>query len=456
MRRVRLPRWARGLVAALTRDMAKNTFWIVSSSVVNMALGLVVTALTARYFGPAQFGRFNYALALVVLFTAFSTLGLETLTVRSLVAGDHEQSEVMGTSLILRLCGGLVLTGISLGTVFVLEPNDRGVWVLVLLLSLMMFLRAGDVIDYWFQSRLKSKIAGLIRIGSYTIASALKVLLIVCGGTIYQFAAIYSLDALVVGIALAIAFRHLNRGAPRWRWDVGYAKYILARSWYVMLSGLAGTVYMRVDQVMLGAMIPDKTTLGIFAAAVTVATMWWFIPAALISSVNPGIMRASKEDRTLYMSRVQDLYTMVAWLALGFCFFFAVLADVIVRIIYGSAYAGAAGMLRASIFAGVFALMGSARTSWLICEGLQRYSLVSSTGGAAINVLLNLYLIPRMGGYGAAIATVAAQVGSVLMIPMLFRETRVSTYMMMRALDPRRAYHLSLRLLNLGGPALSG
>jgi O-antigen/teichoic acid export membrane protein len=293
MRRVRLPRWARGLVAALKRDMAKNTFWIVSSSVVNMALGLVVTALTARYFGPTEFGRFNYALALVVLFTAFSTLGLETLTVRSLVAGDHEQPEVMGTSLILRLCGGLVLTGISLGTVFLLEPNDRGVWVLVSLLSLMMVLRAGDVIDYWFQSRLKSKIAGLIRIGSYTIASAVKVLLIVCGGTIYQFAAIYSLDALVVGIAFAIAFRHLNRGAPRWRWDADYAKYILARSWYIMLSGLAGTVYMRVDQVMLGAMFTDKTTLGVFAAAVTVATMWYFIPAALISSVNPGIMRAS-------------------------------------------------------------------------------------------------------------------------------------------------------------------
>ena len=122
-RRAWPPRWARGFIATLRRDMAKNTFWIVASSVVNMSLGIVVTALTARYFGPTEFGRFNYALALVVLFTAFSTLGLETLTVRSLVTRDHAQSVVMGTSLILRLCGGLVLTGISLGTVIVLEPT---------------------------------------------------------------------------------------------------------------------------------------------------------------------------------------------------------------------------------------------------------------------------------------------------------------------------------------------
>lgn len=447
MRRPRLPRWAKGLVAALSRDMAKNTFWIVGSSVVNMALGLVVTALTARYFGPTEFGRFNYALAIVVLFTAVSTLGLETLTVRSLVSADHEQHVVIGTSLFLRLGGGLVLTGISLGTVMVLEPDDRGVWALVALLSFMMVLRAGDVIDYWFQSRLKSRISGLIRISSYTIASALKVLLIVCGGSIYQFAAIYSLDALLVGIAFTIAFRHLNRGASRWRWDAAYAKHILSRSWYVMLSGLMGTVYMRVDQVMLGTMLPDKTTLGVFAAAVTLSTMWYFIPLALISSVNPGIMRANKEDKTLYESRVQDLYTMVAWMALGFCLIFVLLADVIVRIVYGPAYAGAAEILRVSVFAGLFATLGSARASWLICEGLQRYSLVYSTGGAVINVLLNLYLIPWMGGYGAAIATVSAQVASVLIIPMIFRETRVASHMMLRALDIRRAYKLARRLL---------
>lgn len=443
----RVPRWARGLVTALSRDMARNTFWIVGSSVVNMALGLVVTALTARYFGPTEFGRFNYALAIVVLFTAISTLGLETLTVRSLVSGDQEQHVVMGTSLILRLGGGLVLTVIALGTVMALEPDDRGVWVLVALLSFMMVLRAGDVIDYWFQSRLKSRIAGLIRIGSYAIVSALKVLLIVRGGTIYQFAAIYSLDALIVGFAFIIAFRHLNPGAPRWKWDGRYAKHILSRSWYIMLSGLMGTLYMRVDQVMLGTMISDKATLGVFAAAVTLSTMWYFIPLALISSVNPGIMRAAKNDRMLYLSRVQDLFTMVAWIALGFCLVFVVLADVVVQIVYGSAYSGAGDILRVSVFAGLFATLGSARASWLICEGLQRYSLVYSTGGALTNVLLNLFLIPRMGGYGAAIATVSAQVVSVLLIPMLFRDTRVASFMMLRSLDIRRAYRLGRRLL---------
>ena len=446
-RRAWPPRWARGFIATLRRDMAKNTFWIVASSVVNMSLGIVVTALTARYFGPTEFGRFNYALALVVLFTAFSTLGLETLTVRSLVTRDHAQSVVMGTSLILRLCGGLVLTGISLGTRIVLEPTDRGIGVLVSLLSLMMVLRASDVIDYWFQARLKSKIAGLIRIGSYAIASALKVLVIVADGSIYQFAAVYSIDAAIVGVAFAIVFRHLNRGDSRWKWDRSYAKDVLAQSWFIMLSGFMGTVYLRVDQVMLGTMESDKASLGVFAAAVALATMWYFIPAALISSVNPGIMRASRENKALYMSRVQDLYTMVAWMALGFCIFLAISADVIVQLVYGSAYGEAADILRVSVFAGVFAMLGSARAAWLICEGLQRYAVVYSTGGAAINVLLNLYLIPIMGGYGAALATVAAQATSVLLIPMLFRETRISTHMMLRALDIRRAHQLGLRFM---------
>lgn len=444
----RLPRWVKGLLASLSRDMAKNTFWIVGSSVVNMALGLVVTALTARYFGPTEFGRFNYALAIVVLFTAVSTLGLETLTVRSLVSGEREQHVVIGTSLILRLVGGLVLSGISLTTVVILEPDDRGVWVLVALLSLMMVLRAGDVIDYWFQSRLKARVAGLIRIASYTIASALKVMLIIYGGTIYHFAAVYSLDALFVGIAFVIAFRRLNRGDPRWKWDSRYARHVLSRSWFIMLSGFMGTVYMRVDQVMLGTMLPDKTELGVFAAATTLSAMWYFIPLALIASANPAIMRAKMEDKALYESRVQDLYTMVAWTALVFCFGFILFADVIVSIVYGAAYAGAAEILRVSVFAGLFATLGSARSSWLICEGLQRYAPIYSTVGAVISVFLNLCLIPLMGGFGAAIVTVVAQAVSVLVIPLFFRETRIASLMMVRALDFRRAFRTCRRLLS--------
>jgi len=225
------------MARAATTDMAVNSFWLMTSSIVNMALSLFVVAIAARYFGPETFGRFSYALSLVVLFTAISTLGLETLTVANLVSGSNRQSDVVGTSLILRLVGGVVLTAVAVATVSVLEPRDPGLQVLVALLSLMMVLKSIDVIDYWFQSRLLGKTASVIKMASYAIAALLKIWLIRSGGSIYEYAAIYALDALLVGVGFAVAYRRLNSNDARWSFDANYAKDVLGKSWYIMLSG---------------------------------------------------------------------------------------------------------------------------------------------------------------------------------------------------------------------------
>lgn len=418
-----------------------------TSSIVNMTVGLVVTAVAARYFGPESFGRFSYALSLVVLFTAFANLGLETLTVRSFLSGEYSQAEVLGTSLALRLLGGVLLTALSLTTVVLLEPGDRGLRVMVALFSLMMVFKSIDVIDYWFQSRQLARTASLIKISSYILVAALKVFVVFMHGNIYEYSALYVVDALMVGIGFFFAYRRLNGAAFLWKFHPAYAKHVLSRSWYLIVSGFMGTLYMRVDQVMLGSMSPDKGTVGIYAAAVTIAAMWFFVPAAVITSVNPSIMRSRVLDAVSYETRVQDLYVVIAWISLAFCLVVAVGADVIVAVVYGSAYAEAADVLRVGVFAGVFALLGSVRGTWLVCEELQRFSVVFNGGGAAINILLNLLLIPLYGAYGAAMATLAAQALAVMVLPLVFSDTRIATRMMLRGFSPRRALRLGLRVV---------
>jgi PST family polysaccharide transporter len=51
-----------------------------------------------------------------------------------------------------------------------------------------------------------------------------------------------------------------------------------------------------------------------------------------------------------------------------------------------------------------------------------------------INVLLNLLLIPRYGGLGAAIATLAAQIVAVWLATLLYRPTRPVFHMQLRAM----------------------
>lgn len=411
----------------------KNSGWLVGDKIFYMVIGVFVTAIVARYFGPENFGQFNYALAFVALFTAISTLGMETLTVKTLIDEGYDEGTILCTSLFMRLCGGVLLTLMAVAIIKIIEPNDTNLHILVAIMSFTMILKSLEVIEYWIQAYQKAKVSSLIRMCTYVVIAILKILMVVMGGTLITYALIYLLDAAIIGTALMIAYFRIREKVSLWRINLNYARHILSQSWYLILSGLMVTLYMRIDQVMLGAMLPDKFELGVYSAAVRVAEMWYFVPMSIITSFKPVIMNNKLTDEGSYIRSVQLLYTIVAWIGIGFGIFILLCSEPIVLLLYGEEYMKAASILSISIWAGTFAMLGSARGTWLICEGLQRYTPVYIFVGCISNILLNYFLIPFYGGFGAATATLVSQALVALIVPAFFKNTRVSTIMIINA-----------------------
>ena len=411
----------------------KNSGWLIGDRVFTMIIGVVVIAFVARYLGPEKYGQFNYAMAFVALFTVLSTLGLETLTVKSIVDKDYDEGTILCTSLFLRVFGGIVLTIIAVIIIRLIEPKDQNLHVLVLIMSFTMVLKSMEVIEYWIQAYQKAKVSSIIRMSVYVITAVLKIIFVIFKGNLIQYALIYMIDAVVIGSALMISYYKIRDDISPWKFSLKYAKSILSQSWYLILSGLMVTLYMRIDQVMLGSMLPTKTELGVYSAAVQIAELWYFVPMAIITSFKPVIMNKKKISENSYMKSVQLLYTIVAWIGIGFSVFILLFSKLIVNILYGAEFLKSASILSVSIWAGTFAMLGSARGVWLICEGLQRYSIAYIGAGCITNIILNYLLIPILGGYGAAVATLASQIIVALIAPSFFKETRVSSIMMLKA-----------------------
>lgn len=429
----------------VAKKVINNFSWLVGEKIFTMIIGVLITALIARYFGPEQYGKFNYALAIVSIFTVISVLGLETLTVKAIVDNKYDEGTILCTSLFLRLIGGVILTLVAYVTISIIQPNDNDLHILVFVMSFTMILKSFEVIEYWIQANQKGKVSSTIRIGSYIFGAILKLLLIIFKGGLLTFAIIYSIDALVIGVALLVAYFKIREKVLPWKLSIKYAKEILSKSWYLIISGFMVTIYMRVDQIMLGSMLQDKTELGLYSAAVRVAEMWYFVPMAVITSFNPIIMKNKKIDESSYYKSVQTLYNLVAWLGISFGVIILIFAKPIVSILYGPDYINASSILTISIWAGTFAMLGSARSSWLICENLQKYSMVYIFVGCITNIILNLFLIPSLKAYGAATATLISQILVVIIVPAIFKKTRVSAYMLIRAFSLKEI----LRYINL-------
>lgn len=411
----------------------KNSTWLVGDKVFTMIIGIFVIAVVARYFGPEKYGQYNYALSFVSLFTALSTLGLESLTVKAIVDKEYDEGMLLCTSLVLRVFGGIILTVLATVIIMIIEPNDSNLHVLVLIMSLTMVFKALEVIEYWIQAYQRAKISSILRMVTYVIISGLKIALVVLGGTIIHYTLIYMLSALIIGTALIIAYFRYRENKLKWRFSLSYSKSILSQSWYLILSGLMGTLYMQIDKVMLGTLMLTRTEVGVYSAASHVAQMWYFIPMAVIISVKPVIMSKKKIDEQSYLKSVQLLYTIIAFIGISFGIFILLFSNVIIGIIYGSDYAKAAEILSVSVWAGTFATLGSARSIWLISEGLQKYAMFLTGLGAVVNVVLNYILIPVLGGYGAAIATLVSQVTVAIIAPAFVKKLRISSVMIIRA-----------------------
>ncbi|WP_416262007.1 oligosaccharide flippase family protein [Gibbsiella quercinecans] len=58
-----------------------------------MGLGFIVSVWLARYLGPEKFGLFNYALAIIAIYTSVASLGMNGVVVRELIRAPEDFRE---------------------------------------------------------------------------------------------------------------------------------------------------------------------------------------------------------------------------------------------------------------------------------------------------------------------------------------------------------------------------
>ena len=125
-----------------------NTGWLFFDKILRMGVGLLVGVWIARYLGPEQFGLLNFAMAIIGLFTAIATLGLNNIVVRDLVLLKSPKliSETLGTAFVLQVIGGVLACAIAVVAVIVMKPEDSLARLIVIILGSSMVFKATEVI----------------------------------------------------------------------------------------------------------------------------------------------------------------------------------------------------------------------------------------------------------------------------------------------------------------------
>ena len=415
------------------QKMLGNTGWLFADKILRMGVGLIVGVWVARYLGPEQFGVMSYAGAFVTLFTVVAGLGLDGIVVRELVKEPTNQEEILGTAFILKLLGGVISTLAAGGAIMWLKSGDALTRLIVWVLAVGMIFQAFDVIDYYFQSRVTSKYSVWAKNLAFLLMALARVTLVLVRAPLIAFA-FSALGEVVFGaIGLVVIYKANGNSLLKWKPALIKSKNLLKYSWPLILSGLSIVVYMKIDQVMLGSMIGNKSV-GIYSAAVRISEIWYFIPTSICSSVFPSIIEAKALDEGLYYRRIQRLFNIMTALALCLAVPMSFLSTFVVTSLFGKGFAAAGSVLAIHIWTAVFVFLGVAQGSWDLTENLTKLSLLRMVSGAVINIILNLLLIPRYSVLGAAMATVISQAFSSVLLNLVFKRTRVMFYCQIKSI----------------------
>ena len=410
----------------------KNTGWLFGGQMLRMVLGLFVSVAVARYLGPSDFGLFNYVLSIVALVAVVCSLGLENLARRELVEHPEQKNEILGSCFTLSAIAGLFGYTALLGTV-ALAGVDRYLIGIYALLGGTLLFTPFKFIETWFQSQVRGELSVISTSISLLVFAGVKVAAILAGLDFIIFCYIFLLEAASLVLIRIYMYTKHYQSVFDWSASLARGKWLLAQSWPMILSGLAITVYMRIDQVMLGAMATD-TDVGNYAAATRISSVWYFVPSLLASSLFPAIVNSKKMGIEIYQERLQHYFDLNAALSYLIIVPISVLSGWIILTLYGEAFSEAGPILLIHVWASLFVFIGVARGQYLILEGYFRFSMLATVFGAIINILLNLMLITRFAGLGAAWATLLAQICSTLLSSYFYKPLRIIGFAQIKAI----------------------
>lgn len=393
----------------------KNTNWIFISHIVTFVSSFLIFAVIARYLGPENLGKLNYAQSFVAIFSIFAGLGIDQILKKDLIANPEKENELIGTAFFSKLFFGFI-TFFVLLIIAIFVDNDKVLTILIAISGFVFIINPINVIGILFDSKVDSKYNSYSTILIAILLPIIKLLIIYFNKGIIYFTLTLILEALV-GASITFYFYKKNYSGSfkNWKINLNILKQLLKNSWPLILAGLSTTIYSRIDQVMLQHML-GSSSVGLYAGATKITSIIQTFPGIIIASLFPAIVNAKKNDRGQYLNRIKSIVIFCIGLTILIILPIVTFSSFIINIVLGPEFIESVVVLKIHAWASIGIVTVAIIQNYLITENLGKIFFKATFIGAFINTILNVLLIQKFGINGAAFATLVSYIFVILIV----------------------------------------
>jgi O-antigen/teichoic acid export membrane protein len=393
------------------KRVARNTSLLTIGQIISYGESAVYVILVARYLGVQGWGILNLGLAFTSVFGVFATFGLTTIATREVakdrgLAGKYVANLIPMIVLFALANIGLTVVlvnaiGYSQETIYVVYILSVGIIVSALSLLFLAIFQAFEQLQFQAIATVITSVVPLcgavilIQLHLNVTAFALLVLLTATSGS-------------VVGLAYVYAICVRRFFVPRLEADFTFWKGTLTEAWPMAAMGISIVIYFRIDAILL-SVFQGTTAVGFYSAAYVLSEASNFVPGMFLTSMFPVFSRLHQASKTSFRDVSAQSARYLLYLALPMAFFVTLWAKPIIFFLFGATFAPSVAALQILIWAAAIMYVTRVLGTAFVAANLQRLNMKLTFIAVAINVGLNLLLIPKYSFYGAAFATVATE-----------------------------------------------
>ena len=395
----------------------QNMGWLLAARITTFFTSFLTVAIVARYLGPENLGKLDYAQSFVAIISVFASLGIDQILYRDLITHPEKENELLGTAIFSKFIFGIIAFFLSI-VISILLGNDAILTILIGICALTFIISPIGTVGILFNAQVKSKYSSQISIFLAFFIPALKIFIVFLNKGIIYFALVIFIEAIISAAwSLYIYIVRFNNNPFSWNFRLDILKQLMQNSWPLLLAGFSGYIYAKMDQVLLLHYM-DSATVGIYGAAVKLTQIWAFLPGLVIGAMFPAIVNAKKVDFSMYAKRFRSLTGLTVGVTALIAVPLFVFAPWIINIVFGDAFMGATSILRIYLWTSIAITLVVLAQQYLVVENFSKIFLYTSIIGATANILLNIILIPRFGPEGSAWGTMISYI--IVVVSMLF------------------------------------
>lgn len=411
---------------ARSAKIAKNTTYLTVASIVQKIVSFAYFGYLADALGESNLGRYSFALTFTSLFIIFMDFGLGPLLTREVAKDENKIEEWYRRVLSMKiiLIGGSLLAlvlSIFVGEAF-FERITRADTHLVLFASLIIIF---DTITFTFFSVMRA----VKRLHWEAMSIVMyQVTILICGYTALrlELPLVFVLGALLAGSVLQTAFmgsvvRFKEKLRFQFIWDWKKTKKLLILAAPFAVAGIIFRINGSADILMLKTLVGDAYA-GWYSLAFKLAFALTVLPGAFIASYYPAVSTYYKHSKDKLHTVFESAFFYMMILSFPISVGVIVLGDEIIQTVWDDVWRASVKPLWILMLALPFIFFNYPVGNFLNAVDKQKLNTVNMCIALAVNIALNIVLIPIYTFNGAAIAALASSVVLVLLgIPWVYK-----------------------------------